>query len=89
MLVLSIASFYVFPLVPAIVALALCPSARRNIESSGGTLTGENLVTAARAISWFNIGLCLLVGVVIAVIAVIAAAVDDTNHVSLALSVLR
>lgn len=87
-LVLAIASFYVFPLIPAIVALALSPSARRNIESSGGTLTGESLVTAARAISWFNIGLCVLAVVVIAVIALLAAAFDDTDEFSLALSLL-
>ncbi len=88
-LVLAIVSFYVFPVIPAIVALALCPSARRNIESSGGRLTGEGLVTAAKAISWVNIALWSLIVIAVVIIAIVAAALDDTNEFSLVLSVFR
>lgn len=59
-LVLAIGSFVVCPLVPAIIALVLASSSKREIESSGGRLTGLGLVKAARIISWINIVLCLL-----------------------------
>lgn len=59
-LVCAIGSFVVFPVVPAIVALVLAPQARRDIAASGGRLTGEGLVTAAKVIAWINLVLCLL-----------------------------
>ncbi len=84
-LVLSIASFYVFGMgvVMAIVALALCPSARRRIEESQGALTGEGLVTAARILSWVNIGLVAVMAVVFAVIVALAFAFDDSGELSM------
>ena len=85
-LVLSIASFVVCPLVLAIVALSLCPSAQRKIESSGGALTGESLLTAARIISWINIGIAALVAVFVVIGLIIGAASED--EFSLALSLL-
>lgn len=62
-LVLSIASFLLIGpgVVMAIVALALCPQAKRAIEASGGALTGEGIVTAATVIAWVNVGLVVLV----------------------------
>ena len=91
-LVLSIASFMLWWLfglgvVLAIVAVALCPSAKRKIDASGGALTGTGLVTAARIIGWINIGLTALV-VVILVIVAIAGGFDDSDEFSLALSLL-
>jgi hypothetical protein len=59
-LILSIASFVVCPVIPAIVALALCPSSRRRIEASRGALTGEGMLTAAKVVSWVNLGLSAL-----------------------------
>ncbi|MDQ3574398.1 MAG: hypothetical protein M3404_05660 [Actinomycetota bacterium] len=87
-LVLSIASFYVFGVgvVMAIVALALCPSAGRNIEASDGALTGEGLVTAARTIAWINIGFVALMAVVFAVIVVLSIAFDDSDELSMLLA---
>ena len=64
----AIGSFVVFPLVPAIVALALAGGARDEIERSGGRLTGEGLITAGKVVAWINIGLC--VAGVLAVVAV-------------------
>lgn len=92
-LVLSIASlmflftFFLAPvgLVLAIVAVALCPSARRKIEGSGGAVTGEGLLTAAKIISWISIGLCALATVMFVFFAIIAAVVEDTSELSLAL----
>ena len=67
-LVLAIGSFVVFPLVPAIVALVLCASARRDIDASGGRVTGDGLLTASKIISWINIGLCIAAAVGFAVL---------------------
>ena len=67
-LVCAIGAWLVFPLLPAIAALMVGSSARRDIEASGGWLTGEGLVTAARIVAWANIVLCVL-GVLLAVLA--------------------
>ena len=78
-LVLAVCSFVVCPLIPAVVALFLASSAKRNIAASNGALDGESLVTAARIVAWINIGLCLL-GIVLAVVLIIvAAATSDTS----------
>ena len=95
-LVLAIASFAVVPtfiLAPvgpilAIVALALCPSARRRIETSGGAVTGAGLVTAARIIGWINIGLTAFVALILIIVA-IAGGFSDNDEFSLVLSLLR
>ena len=59
-LVLAIASFVVFPLIPAIASLVMVPVARRSITASQGRLGGEGLLTAAKVFAWINIGLALL-----------------------------
>lgn len=59
-LVLAIGSFVVLPLLPAVAALLLARASRRDIDASGGRYTGTGLLTAARVISWINLGLCLL-----------------------------
>ena len=63
-LVLAICSFVVFPVIPAIVALAMAPGARRDIEASGGRLTGESLIKAGRIVAWIN--LVLILGTILA-----------------------
>jgi hypothetical protein len=59
-LLLAIASFLICPVIPAIIALVLANTAKRNIEASGGTKTGEGMVTAARVIAWIHLGLAVL-----------------------------
>jgi len=68
-LVLAIASFLLCPLIPAVVALFLAGAARRDIDASGGRLTGEGLITATRVLSWVNIALSV-VAVALVVLAV-------------------
>ena len=77
-LVLAICSFIVCPLIPAIVALFLASSAKRNIAASNGALDGDGMVQAAKIVAWINIGLCLL-GVAVAIIAIIAAVAADES----------
>jgi hypothetical protein len=60
-LVVAICSYVVLPFVAAIAALFLAGAAQRDIDASGGRLSGDGLVTAARALAWVNIALCLLV----------------------------
>ena len=45
------------PVIPAIVALAMAPGTMRDIEESGGRLTGESLVRAGKIVSWINLAL--------------------------------
>ena len=66
-LVLAICSFVVFPVIPAIVALAMAGNTQRDIEASGGRLTGESLVRAGRIVAWIHLGLVLL-GIVVLVL---------------------
>ncbi len=88
-LVLAIASFVICPVIPAVVALFMCPGARRKIEGSGGALTGEGLVTAAKIISWVNLGLWgagLLLVVVVGIIGAVFS--DSSDEFSLVLGLL-
>jgi hypothetical protein len=56
-LVSAISAWIFCPIVAAIVALVLAGQSSRDIESSGGRLTGAGLNTAARIVAWLNIGL--------------------------------
>lgn len=70
-LVLAIASFVVCPVIAAIVALVLAASANREIRESGGWISGEGLVTAAKVIAWIH--LALVITAVLAVFVLVAA----------------
>jgi Domain of unknown function (DUF4190) len=69
-LVLSIVSWVICPLIPAIVALVLASQAKAKIEASGGRLTGLGLCTAARIIAWIHIGLIALLILIIVLVAI-------------------
>jgi len=66
-LILSISSFVICPVIPAVIALILAGVAKRNIIASGGTKGGLGLVTAARVISWVNIALVTAFVIILAV----------------------
>jgi hypothetical protein len=66
-------------LIPAIVALALAPGARREIAQSNGQMGGESFVKAGAICSWITVGL-FAAGLVI-VIAIIAIAVVTSSEV--------
>ncbi len=78
-LVLSITSFLICPIIPAVVALVLCSSARRKIEESGGALEGEGMVRAARIVSWINIGLWGTALAFFAIVGLIGAIVSNSS----------
>ena len=56
-LVLSIASWVIFPIVLAIVSLVFANKAEKEIAASNGSIGGGPLVTASKIVSWVNIGL--------------------------------
>ncbi len=58
-LVLSICSFFLLPLIPAIVAVAIAPGAKRRIRHSDGKLQGYGLAKAAQIVGWVNIVVCV------------------------------
>lgn len=64
----AVASFFLFPVIPAVMALGLAPLARRRIRSSGGTSRGESLVTAGQIVAVSNI-----VMVAVAVLLIVVA----------------
>jgi hypothetical protein len=71
-LLLAIGSFLICPVIPAIIALVLARTAKRNIEASGGAKTGEGMVTAAQILAWINLVL-VAVGVVAALLVLTVA----------------
>jgi hypothetical protein len=80
-LVLAIASFVVCPIIPAVIALALIPGSRRSIASSGGTIDGLGVLTAAKIIALLNVGL-LAVGIVVAIIAIVTSGSTTTHSIN-------
>ena len=75
--ILSIVSWALCPIIPAIVALILASSARREIMAAQGRIQGGGLVTAAKVISWINIGLwaaIIVIGGFVLVLAAVASA---------------
>lgn len=78
-LVCAIASFVIFPFIPAVVALALAGGAKDEIARSGGRLTGDGLVRAGQIVAWINIGLSVLAVVGFIVLVLVLAANGTTS----------
>ena len=77
-LVCAIASWVVLPVLPAIAALMIGKTARQEIGRSGGRLTGDGLVTAAKVVAWANlVATVLVVLFVVLAIALFAASASD------------
>ena len=75
--VLSIASWVICPVVPAIVALVLANKAEREVAASSDRLTDSGLVLPTKIIAWINIGVVGAVIVVGGIIAVTAALLSN------------
>ncbi|MDQ1306532.1 MAG: hypothetical protein QG671_2364 [Actinomycetota bacterium] len=71
---LCLTFFYGIGLIPAIVALALSPSAGREIDASAGTLTGRSQITAGIVCAWVAVGLIAFIAVILLIIAIAAVA---------------
>lgn len=86
-LVLALVSWVACPIVAAIPALVLAHVSDREIARSGGRLDGGGLNLATRILGWLNIGLSLVVGVVVAVVAALGIWMSWTVERSLDSSV--
>ena len=76
-LVLSIASWVICPIIPAIIALVFANKAEKEIAASNGWVTGGGLVTASKIVAWINIGLyaaLLAIGVLVLILAAVGGA---------------
>lgn len=85
---------YGIGVVLAIVALALSPSAKREIAASEGRQTGESLVKAGVVCSWIAVGLTILGIIIVVAVIILAATLGDstgptTDTISLALTLIR
>lgn len=67
--VLSVVSWLLCPVVPAIIALVLARLSSKEITASGGRVGGAGFNTATRIIAWLNIAAWIIAGIVIAVLA--------------------
>ena len=66
-------------LIPAIIALAMAPGARREIAGSGGRLQGEGQIKAGVVCSWVTVGIVAAAIVLIVVLVIIGAASNSSN----------
>lgn len=76
-LILSILSWVVCPIIPAIIALVLAKQSNDEIAASAGRVGGEGLNTASKIVSWINIGFygaLLVIGVAFFLIVLVAGA---------------
>jgi hypothetical protein len=78
--IVSLVLFFVMcglGVIPAVIALAMAPGARREIEASGGALGGAGQLRTGTILAWITVGLTALA--VVAVIAVVALAVSASD----------
>jgi hypothetical protein len=69
---------YGIGLITAIVALALAPGAKREINASGGRLTGLGMVKAGVICSWISVGLGIA-GLLFFIVAIVLGAAADSS----------
>lgn len=65
---------YGIGIIPAVIALAMAPSARREVHSSGGRVVGEGFIKAGVVCGWVTVGVFLAAVVIIGIVALVAAA---------------
>lgn len=76
-LILAVTSWAFCPIIPAIIALVFAAKADREIGAADGAIVGQGLSTAAKIVSWINIGLWvafILIFAIVAIVAVLIAA---------------
>lgn len=80
-LVSAILSWFVCPIIAAIVALVLASKAKKEIAASNGWSTGSGYVTAAKILAWINIVFVILFGIFYVVVILIILANPDLQNV--------
>lgn len=81
-LVLLCLALFLIPigLVPAIIALAMAPGAKREIAESGGAVTGTGLVKAGVICSWISVGLVIAGVALVASLFALGTVSDSTTQ---------
>lgn len=74
---LSIVSWVLCPVIPAVVALVLASKAEKEIDSAPDRVSGRGLILPTRIISWINIGLYAAIIVIGGVFVLIAALLSN------------
>jgi predicted metal-binding membrane protein len=69
---------YGLGIIPAIIALALAPGAKREIASSGGMVTGDGFVKAGVICSWITVGL-VVAGIALFVLLLVVGAATSSS----------
>ena len=59
-LICAIGSFFVCPVIGAVVAIALAYNASNHIADSGGSIRGSGMATAAKVLGWIHLALAIL-----------------------------
>jgi len=81
-LILSILSWTVCPIVPAVIALVLASKSDQEIEASGGRVDGAGLNTATPIIAWLNVGILgavIALGLVVTLFVLVAAVASGSG----------
>ncbi len=71
---------YGLGLIPAIVALAMAPGAKREIAASGGRIQGDGQVKAGVVCSWVTVGIVAVSIVAVVIIAIVAAGSNSSGY---------
>lgn len=70
-LISGIASFFIVPLLGAIAAIITGNMAKKEIQQSGGRLTGEGMAQWGMILGWVNIGLSVI-GICLGILAMLS-----------------
>jgi hypothetical protein len=70
-LISGIASFFILPLLGAIAAIITGNMAKKEIQQSGGQLTGEGMARWGMILGWVNIGLSVI-GICLGILALLS-----------------
>lgn len=74
-LVLAIVSWVLCPIIPAVAALFVARASTKEIAASNGRIGGAGLNTATRIIAWINIGVSILAGIILAILAILGVGI--------------
>lgn len=79
-LVLGICGFVVCPLICSIAAVICGHIAIKEIDRSGGRLTGRDMAKAGLILGWVGIALCILGILAIAALIVFGSTLEDSDY---------
>ena len=79
-LILAIVSFVVCGIFASIPAIILGSMAKKEIQASGGALTGDGLAKAGVILGWINIVISILAILVFIIMAIVGAGMSQSGY---------